>query len=671
MTKGLRYLALGIFLLSLCFSCYSPQASSAIETRDSEYLRPQLHYSPKKQWMNDPNGMFYYNGHYHLFYQHYPDSNVWGPMHWGHASSTDLIHWTHQPIALYPDSLGMIFSGSAVVDFNNTSGLQDGEHPPIVALYTYHDPIEEAKGTGAHQSQGLAYSLDGGWTWNKYAGNPVLPNSGKRDFRDPKVFWFDQGNYWVMTLAIGDHIEFYQSTDLIHWLEAGQFGKGHGSHGGVWECPDLIPFSLADGSIRYVLLVSIGSGGPNGGSATQYFVGTFDGSSFVLDPTFESSYLGVTPAVFPDGQEIVSFEKGYSELSSWSGEAAGNAPAKGTLPGQNVVKNYQGEYLLNTFRGGDSAVGNIKTKAFVLNKDYLNFRIGGGMDAKNLRVDLINENGNILQSWTGRNSEHLHIVSWNTEIYGGQKVYLNIVDSARGGWGHLLLDDVVLSDYMAYDEMERAQWLDWGTDNYAGVTWSNAPSNEKLFLGWMSNWQYANQVPTKAWRSHMTLPRQLFLNEDLSVSSMIIHQFDSLHKGDWHYATEEITSVPVLHRLRIPLDGIDYNGSEFVWSNGHEQLILQVSKDKISLDRTQSGLTEFSPAFPSIQSAPLLSSVGEKDAFLDIIIDRTSIEVLSSNGKTVLSALFFPENPYNQLEVNNYPKGKLRWIELKSALNNP
>ena len=244
-----------------------------------EQHRPQIHFSPKSKWMNDPNGMVYHNGVYHLFYQHYPDSTIWGPMHWAHATSKDLVHWEHQPIALYPDSLGYIFSGSAVMDINNTSGLGKDGKPPMIAIFTHHDPKGEKSGSSVFQNQSIAYSLDEGQTWTKYAGNPVVKNPGIRDFRDPKVSWYEEGKKWIMTLATLDHITFYSSKDLKNWTKESEFGKEFGAHGGVWECPDLFALDY-NGEKIWVLLVSINPGGPNGGSATQYFTGRFDGKTF-------------------------------------------------------------------------------------------------------------------------------------------------------------------------------------------------------------------------------------------------------------------------------------------------------------------------------------------------------------------------------------------------------
>jgi len=291
----------GLVCLIALAACSQPpvQAPMADEGRPAadsvsvyrEPYRPQFHFSPPSMWMNDPNGMVYFDGEYHLFYQHYPEDTVWGPMHWGHAVSTDLVHWRHLPIALYPDELGYIFSGSAVVDWNNTSGFGTNGQPPLVAIFTYHDPERAEAGTRDHETQGIAYSTDRGRTWTKYAGNPVLPNTQRRqDFRDPKVFWHDDTQRWVMALSATDHVQFWASPDLKQWRHLSDFGREWGAHGGVWECPDLIrlPIEGAD-EARWVLILNLNPGGPQGGSGTQYFVGDFDGRRFTLDPAFETT----------------------------------------------------------------------------------------------------------------------------------------------------------------------------------------------------------------------------------------------------------------------------------------------------------------------------------------------------------------------------------------------
>src|ERR1700753_4231161 len=229
------------FLCGLTVRAFSQTGEAPIY---HEQFRPQIHFSPKAHWMNDPNGMVYFNHTYHLFFQYYPGGTVWGPMHWGHAVSKDVIHWKELHIALYPDSLGYIFSGSAVVDSNNTSGFGKNGEIPLVAIFTQHNQKGADAGRKGFQNQSIAYSLDGGYTWTKYANNPVLKNPGIQDFRDPKVSWYPQQKKWIMTLARQDRITFYSSPNLKNWTKESEFGKDAGAHGGVWECPDLFPLKL-------------------------------------------------------------------------------------------------------------------------------------------------------------------------------------------------------------------------------------------------------------------------------------------------------------------------------------------------------------------------------------------------------------------------------------------
>ncbi len=241
-----------------------------------DHYRPQYHFSPPANWLNDPNGLVYYQGEYHLFFQYHPDSSIWGPMHWGHAVSSDLVNWQHLPIALFPDEKGTIFSGCAVIDWDNTAGF--GKEA-MVAIFTHHQERDE--------SQSLAYSTDCGRSWTKYADNPVLvPPDYERDFRDPKVFWYAENGsgHWVMTLAAGDAIRFFTSPDLLHWKPTGIFGVDHITHFGFWETPDLFLLPVGEGpESRWVLTVGVGKGGIGGLSGMQYFIGQFDGERFTSE----------------------------------------------------------------------------------------------------------------------------------------------------------------------------------------------------------------------------------------------------------------------------------------------------------------------------------------------------------------------------------------------------
>ena len=533
MKKISLYLILLIFIFMSC-----QETSSKMETdvnSDPAYTeshRPQFHFTPPAKWMNDPNGMVYYDGEYHLFYQHYPDSTVWGPMHWGHAVSKDLVHWEHLPIALYPDSLGYIFSGSAVVDHQNTAGFKEGEESPLVAIFTYHDPIGAKAGTNTFQYQGIAYSNDKGRTWIKYEGNPVVPNPGIRDFRDPKVFWHKASQQWVMIFAAWDRVRLYNSPNLKDWTFTSEFGAEWGSHGGVWECPDLFELKV-DGTdeSKWVMLLSINPGGPNGGSATQYFVGDFDGKTFTLNDSFAES---VKP------------------------ENTGNPEVK----------------------------------------------------------------------------------------------------------------------------KENAQWLDFGRDNYAGVTWSDIPKEDgrRLFLGWMSNWNYANVVPTEVWRSAMTVPRSLHLErngESYRLLSRPVEEFSVLREQSYEMEETTVdgfidlskkfeftpTTSELLLEFEIPEGKTPDFGVELSNDEGDFYRIgLDVGENQYYSDRTQAGKKAFSAKFATDKHwAPRL----EKGQIvkMHLFIDVASLELFADDGATVMTEIFFPTKNFTQLKISSQ-KGR---VKLKSG----
>jgi len=485
---------LWLILLGTTLHCTPPenneQAMTDQPTAFAEQHRPQFHFSPDSMWMNDPNGMVYYEGEYHLFYQHYPDSTVWGPMHWGHAVSTDLVHWEHLPIALYPDSLGYIFSGSAVVDWNNTSGLGTTENPPLIAIFTHHDPEGAEAGTDTYQYQSIAYSTDNGRSWTKYQGNPVVPNPGIRDFRDPKVFWHGPSEKWVMIFAAADRVRLYTSLDLKSWEFASEFGADAGSHGGVWECPDLfeLPVQGTDES-RWVLLLSINPGGPNGGSATQYFLGDFDGKTFTND----------------------------------------NPP-------------------------------------------------------------------------------------------------------------------------------ETTLWVDYGKDNYAGVTWSDVPEEDgrRLFIGWMSNWQYANVVPTDRWRSAMTVPRSLHLVETEAGIRLVnrpVQELQQLRSEELSFSDQQTLSlekpmVELLLEVEKTADWPEEFGVRLSNEQGEEVLIgYETASNQYFIDRTQAGKTDFNEHFAQERHYAPRISTGETIT-LHLLVDVASVELFADGGLTVLTDIFFPAEDF-------------------------
>lgn len=323
-----------------------------------ELYRPQIHFTPRAHWMNDPNGLVYYNGVYHLFFQYYPNGSNWGPMHWGHATSRDLMHWKEGPIALYPDSLGYIFSGSAVVDKENTSGFGVGDRAPLVAIFTQHDTARQNAHRHDFENQSIAYSLDEGRTWTKYKGNPVIKNPGINDFRDPKVMWYAPARKWILTLAAQDRIHFYSSPDLKTWTKESEFGVGVGSHGGVWECPDLFALPVRGGASSgghdsvWVLSVNEGWGGPNGGNGDQYFTGRFDGHAFTPDDTAvkwvdhgRDDYAGVTWSNTGNRRIFL----GWMVNGAYAGSVPTEVWRSGmTLPRELSIDKVNGRYFLVT-----------------------------------------------------------------------------------------------------------------------------------------------------------------------------------------------------------------------------------------------------------------------------------------------------------------------------------
>jgi len=349
-----------------------PAAAAESPMVGGEPYRQNLHYSPAANWVNDPNGMIYYKGVYHLFYQHNPSGDQWGNMSWGHATSPDLVNWTEQPLAIENTDTEFIFSGSTVIDWNNTSGFGTADNPAMVAIYTsdYRDhPIY-----GAREATSLAYSLDDGQTWTKYEGNPV-DDRGRRDYRDPKVFWYgdQETGYWVSITVEADanRAVINRSDDLKHWTELSVFTSS--SLGGFWECPDLYPIALDgdESQQKWVLALS------TQGSRQSYLVGDFDGTTFTEDPAPATEIpAGETLWGF-DGGDFESWQVANDPLSS-AGGPFGAAPATGTLPQQNAVTGFAGTGYLNSYVGTDASIGSAVSPEFTIDAAYVNFLAGGG-----------------------------------------------------------------------------------------------------------------------------------------------------------------------------------------------------------------------------------------------------------------------------------------------------
>nr|WP_302452057.1 DUF4980 domain-containing protein [Phocaeicola coprocola] len=475
----------GMPVSSLCWK--EIKLSDTFYSSNRETYRPVYHHTPVYGWMNDPNGMFYKDGVYHLYFQYNPYGSMWANMTWGHSTSTDLTHWTYEGTAIVPDAWGAIFSGSCVVDKDNTAGFGKGA---VVAFYT------SAKSTpwGDVQSQSMAYSLDNGKTFIKYEHNPIL-TSTERDFRDPKVFWYAPGKHWVMMLAVGQEMQIYSSGNLKEWKKESSFGAMQGAHGGVWECPDLVEVAV-EGSKekKWVLICNLNPGGPFGGSAAQYFVGSFDGKKFVNEsPT-------------------------------------------------------------------------------------------------------------------------------------------------------------------------QTKWLDWGKDNYATVTWSNAPAGRCIALGWMSNWQYANSVPTTQYRSANTLARDLTLYRvggELYLKSKPSPEIKKARAEEKKIPTFEVKGnyeVASLladnkgaYEIEMAIENKGTSKIDFSLMNEKGEKVAMyydVVRKQFVMDRSASGIVGFSRDFPAVTVAPVRNT---DQIHLRLFIDRSSVEAFGEEGEYVMTNLVFPAEPYNRM----------------------
>ncbi len=636
------------------------QAKSALPADlYQEQYRPQFHFTPQQKWMNDPNGMFYYQGEYHLFYQYHPYSSIWGPMHWGHAVSKDLVHWEHLPIALFPDQHGAIFSGSAVVDWQNTSGFGSADNPPLVAIYTYHNHLTHDFGRNDFQSQGVAYSLDKGRTWTKHASNPVLENQGDRDFRDPKVFWYAPQEKWIMTLAVKNQVSFYSSKNLKDWKFESDFGKDWGVHAGVWECPDLFELPIAGtDERRYVLLVSIVAGAPNGGTATQYFVGDFDGTRFKVDEKLQN--LKIEPPIFPKGKLFENFDK---SLSRWT--TTGDSVELKSVASSIMDKAIHGKSFLSTGAKGDDGSGSLRSGSFTIDQPFINFYVGGGADLDKLGIRLLVD-GNAVRRAAGSDSQIMEVESWDVRELKGQQAQIEIIDQADGRWGQINIDNIVVAGQAAQPQKESALWLDYGTDNYAGVTWSDIPAEDgrRLFIGWMSNWDYATEAPTERWRSAMTVPRTLTLHrtdQGFRLHSRPVRELEKLRTGHTSVKKTSFNGILDLGKrsagaleIQLTLDMLDAQAVTLALGNvANEQTLFTIDRKQgvYKLDRTQSGNVDFADSFANVQTAPIVGSASEVS--LHIFVDHSSVEVFVNDGETVMTAQVFPSQPYTSVRLES------------------
>ena len=459
------------------FSCWKNMSfSDTFDMQNREQYRPVYHHTPAYGWMNDPNGMFYKDGVWNLYFQHNPYGSQWENMTWGHSTSTDLVHWKYEGDAVESDALGTVFSGSAVVDKDNTAGFGKGA---VIALYT---------SAGENQTQSMAYSTDNGKTFTKYEGNPII-TSNVPDFRDPHMFWNEDIKKWNMILAAGQHMEIYTSDNLKDWKLESSFGAEYGNHGGVWECPDLMKLKVrGTDKEKWMLICNINPGGPFGGSATQYFVGDFDGHKFTCD-----------------------------------------------------------------------------------------------------------------------------------------------------------------------SKPEVTKWMDYGKDHYATVTFDNAPEGRHVAIAWMSNWQYANQVPTLQYRSGNSIPRDLGLFEYKGETYCSVVPSPEMTAARSKKAGKKLTESC---EMVVNLKG---NATITLSNDKGEKVVMNydAKAETFSMDRTKSGKMDFSSDFAATTKAPTYGKISQ----LRIFIDKSSVEVLDAEGKMAMTNLVFPTKPYNKVTIQG--KGKYQVYNIK------
>ena len=581
--------------------------------------RPAYHYTPARNWMNDPNGLVFHDGEYHLFYQYNPGGPDWGNIGWGHAVSRDLATWHELGLAIAADGDEQVFSGSAVVDVANTSGFGRPGRPALVAIYT--------SARAGVQAQSLAYSTDRGRSWTKYAGNPVL-DVGSANFRDPKVFWHAPTRRWIMSVvrSLERRVSFYASDDLRSWRRLSDFGPT-GAVGGAWECPDLIelPIEGRPGESAWMLTVSLNPGGAAGGSGIQYFVGVFDGTRFT-----------------PDAQSLGAFDG--ANWGGWraDGPAFGTGPTLGTLPGQNAIAGADGAGLANSFHGGDAATGTLTSRPFRIERDAISLLVGGG--GAGVAAELL-VGDRVVRSASGRESEELAWVTWDVADLVGRDARIVLRDEATGPWGQLLVDAIHAGDATA--------WLDHGRDYYAAVSWNSAPAGPPRMIGWMSNWDYAAGTPSRTWRGAMSVPREIRLRADadrlVALQRPIASLRGRVEGAPWRLAPREVDgSAPLDLRgdaLDVELElapgdarraGIDVR----VGGGERTRIGYDARRGELFVDRTRSGADGFDAGFAGVHHAPLELSDGA--VRLRILVDRSSVEVFADDGARVISDLVFP-----------------------------
>ena len=678
--KLINYILISLIIFSAC-----QKTAKNVITEYNEKYRPQFHYTPYKNWMNDPNGLVYFDGEYHMFYQHNPQGRKWGHMSWGHAISPDLVYWQELSVAIPEEDGIMAFSGSAVVDKKNTSGFGKDGKIPLIAIYTGYRVSDK------RQFQCLAYSLDRGRSWTKYKNNPVL-DIGSTSFRDPHVFWYEPEQKWIMVIALAARrkVAIYSSRNLKKWKHLSNFGPA-GESRGIWECPDLFPLAVENitDSTKWVMEVDLGSHSVAGGSGGQYFVGDFNGEKFI--PDHSSATKVIDPNEIENASIIQDFED--SNYGTWkiTGTAFGDKPARGTFREQDSVRGFQGKYLVNTFFKGDSATGIAVSPKFTISQRYINFLIGGGFYPKKASLNLIIEDS-LIYSATGYNTAQLTWENWNVSSYIGKSAHLKIIDSTTLEWGYILIDQIMLNDQKIKSpgKGKDINWVDYGRDFYAAITFANLPESDKdeIWIGWMNNWDYAQKIPTDPWRSAQSIPRRLSLKNidgEYRLIQQPVKKLQKLRKQSYNFKNDNINDINrKLNKQNIRgksleiilecelADSQDIGLKVHKGQDNKTVIGYNHRKRKLYLDRRESGEDSFHKDFSEIHTAPL--KLEDNLLKLHIFIDRSSVEIFANKGKRVITDRIFSSPQSDGIEFfSNQPQKpnilSLKIWQLKSIWN--
>ena len=588
--------------------------------------------------MNDPNGLVFYNGKYHIFYQYNPYGIQVANISWGHAISTDLVSWEEKPVAIPAQNGVQAYSGSIVVDWNNTSGFGINGKPPLVAIYT---------GASNIQDQRVAYSNDEGITWTNYKENPVLTMNNNQ-FRDPKVIWHPETQKWIMAVSQGSYqgIRFYSSSNLRNWTLLSGFGSA-GNRSGFWECPDFfkLPIDNDSSNMKWALVHSVSP-------TAQYFLGDFNGKNFTWENTEPNEIM------------IDDFEN--NSFNNWTtiGTSFGNAPSIGS----GRFSGYMGNGLVKSSFDGNGSQGKLISSDFTIQKKYLSFLIGGGYNPSGTYIKLVINNQPVRTS-TGMNEDLMKWRNWDVSSLVGQTAHIEIVDSMTNYWGHINIDHIIQSDVIR-DNANSGQ-IDYGLDFYALQSFSDIPNGRRIWMAWLNNWNYATNTPTSPWKGILSIPREVKLethNGQIKLVQKPVEELKVLRKKGISFTNTNLSEInnslrtelnnslnnPIFKQFELKARLAVANKSGFSlkfkkFGLKYSEFVFDFINKEIRFNRSNSGDLSGDQLFRQVQIAPLIV----EDGFIDLhlFVDNSSAELFSAGGQVVMSNQIFPDKISNKIEL--------------------